>query len=570
MTKYISLIIAVLFSYSLSGQQILSQQSDDTVFDQYALHEFVITTTGSFSNPFDSREVMLDMILNSPSGKEFVLPCFFEKANGKTNVWRARLMLQEAGAYQYRFRLTLKGKKGNVTKRFTLNSRPSGKDGILHIGDYWTFRFDSGKPFRGIGENVGWEARSFENKKWTYDYLLPTLSANGANFFRSWMCPWNLPVAWKKISSTNRYANSDSYFNESGIKRMDELVEMCDSLGLYFMVSIDAHGSLIPDGGWKGNSHNILNGGPAATPQEFFTNSESKAMYKNRLRYLIARWGYSPAIAAWEFFNEIDNAVFTPTPHDSVLIDHRIITQWHDEMSTYVKQNDPYKHIVTTSISHRDITGMNDLVNIDLNQKHIYNKTHLIVPTIHDYIARYKKPYVIGEFGYDWNWDNVKHVYGTNFEFDYKRGLWYGLFSPTPILPMTWWWEFFDERKMTPYFRNVRTINDMMLQAGGGSFENVDVESGALETLAVKCGASYFVYALNPGNARDAGSVKIKAGGSSSYQVKVYNPSEGIFSEQAPVKSTEGIIMVDAGVFNVHEDRIFIFTSDTSLSRKTE
>ncbi len=91
----------------------------------------------------------------------------------------------------------------------------------------------------------------------------------------------------------------------------------------------------------KGNNHTV-NGGPAATPKDFFTNAESKAMYKNRLRYLIARWGYSPAIAAWEFFNEIDNAVFTPTPHDSVLIEHQVITQWHDEMSTYLKNNDPY------------------------------------------------------------------------------------------------------------------------------------------------------------------------------------------------------------------------------------
>ncbi len=93
------------------------------------------------------------------------------------------------------------------------------------------------------------------------------------------------------------------------------------------------------------------------------------------------------------------------------------------------------------------------LKNIDLNQKHIYNKTHLIIPTIHEYTTRYKKPYVIGEYGYDWNWDNVKHAYGANFELDFKRGLWYGLFSPTPILPMSWWWEYFDEREMTSYFK---------------------------------------------------------------------------------------------------------------------
>src|SRR5690606_3259761 len=101
----------------------------------------------------------------------------------------------------------------------------------------------------------------------------------------------------------------------------------------------------------------------------------------NRHRYIVARCVYSLAIETREFFNEIDNAVFTPTPHDSVLIDHKIIAEWHDEMSTYLKSIDPYDHIVTTSVSHREIDGMNDLPNIDLNQMHIYNKTHMIAPT---------------------------------------------------------------------------------------------------------------------------------------------------------------------------------------------
>jgi hypothetical protein len=40
---------------------------------------------------------------------------------------------------------------------------------------------------------------------------------------------------------------------------------------------------------------------------------------------------------------------------------------------------------------------------------------------------------------------------------DFKRGLWYGLFSLTPILPMSWWWEYFDNRKTDEYFKKIRT-----------------------------------------------------------------------------------------------------------------
>jgi hypothetical protein len=556
-TLFLSLILTVVHAQKITDLKALS-----TRFKQYERSDFEVTTTGSFKNPHDSRQVTVDMVITSPSGKILRLPCYFSSSHGNENVWSARFLPQESGEYRYSFVLTANGKQRSKSASQTFKAEPSDKDGILHVGDYWTFRFDSGKPFRGIGENVGWEARNFEDKKWTYDYLLPTLSQNGANYFRTWMCVWNLPVAWKEVHNTDRYHHSTAHYHEEGARRMDELVAMSDSLGLHFMVSIDAHGAFIPDAEWKRNSHNKANGGPAATPQEFFTNSESRAMYKNRLRYMVARWGYSPAIGAWEFFNEIDNATFTPTPHDSVLIDHKIITEWHDEMSTYLKDVDPFDHIVTTSISHRDIKGMNDLPNLDLNQKHIYNKTHLIVPTIHEYIARHKKPYVIGEFGYDWNWDNVKHEYGSSFDFDYRRGLWYGLFSPTPILPMTWWWEYFDERKMTPYFKSVSTINRQMLEAGKGAFENVKVTAGSLEGYAVRCGSLYFVYLLNNANATHVSKVLIESGRSGSYKIESFNPYEHKFSGHSTVKVENGTIAFDPGLLNVHEERIFILSPE--------
>ena len=38
---------------------------------------------------------------------------------------------------------------------------------------------------------------------------------------------------------------------------------------------------------------------------DFFTDERAKADYKNRLRYLVARYGYSTSVFAWEFFNEV-------------------------------------------------------------------------------------------------------------------------------------------------------------------------------------------------------------------------------------------------------------------------
>jgi hypothetical protein len=537
---------------------------------QYEMAEFNIQLSSTFKNPYDQNEIALDMVLISPANKKTILPCYFVSENNDRSLWKAKFTPRESGVYSYQFELVkLNAKIKSARKSF--NAIATSRDGFLHTNGYWTLRFDSGKPFRGIGENVGWESRSHEESKWTYDHLLSSLHNNGANFFRTWMCVWNLPIAWPKVNHTNRYTDTNGYFNESGSKRMDELVMMCDSLKMYFMVSIDPHGALIPNGEWKHNPHNKVNGGPASTPEEFFTNAASKAMYKNRLRYIVARWGWSANIGAWEFFNEIDNAVFTPTPHDSVLIDHKIITAWHKEMSAYLKAIDPYNHIVTTSISHRDIAGMNELADLDINQKHIYNRTHLIPPTIKEFSERYHKPYVIGEFGYDWNWDNVKHEYGESFDFDYKRGLWYGTFSSTPILPMTWWWEFFDERKMTPYFKSVRFINDEMLAAGKGSFEYATSKAGSLESYAVKCGDSYFLYLLNNSKAEIMTPVQLSAIKHENFTMKLFQPGRVLaFHSLKNVKAINGSLSIDEVKLAPKEEMIFVFTSEDASAKQTQ
>ncbi|WP_428327641.1 DUF5060 domain-containing protein [Mucilaginibacter sp.] len=458
----------------------------------YEKAEWDIKVSAAYINPYDQKDITLNLLLTSPSGKPIVLPCYYENGDTTSALWKARFTPQETGKYSYTFSVhNIKGEATSAAGYFV--AAPSSKPGFLHKNSFWTFKFDNGQLFRGIGENVGWESRSFEDPKWTYDYLLPTLAKNGANFFRTWMCYWNMPLEWQKVDHTKRYTNTDKYFNPGAIKRMDELVNLTDSLGLYFMLTLDWHGHLMEAGGWKNSPYNVLNGGPAKTPVDFFTMRSARDKYKNKLRYVIARWGYSTNIAAFEFFNEIDNAAFNAA--DSIIIPHSAIVQWHDEMSRYLKDIDPYRHMVTTSVSHRDIIGMNSLAYIDFNQKHIYKHTEKIPAIYPDYIHYYNKPYVVGEFGFRWEDDNPQ--YGEGFDYDYKRGLWYGLFSPTPLLPMTWWWELFDTRGMTPYFNGVRQISDQMLKAGKGSFEPFTVTASQIESYGVKCGNKYFIYLLN-------------------------------------------------------------------------
>jgi hypothetical protein len=532
---FIAAVCLLWLQQSQAQGQFIAQELLNKTVNQYEKAEWNIRLSAPFSNPYEQKEIMLDMVLTAPSGHPLVLPCYYESGNTFGSEWKARFAPQQNGKYQYFFRLTVKNKvTESVTGSFVANT--TRKPGFLHKNDLYTFKFDNGELFRGIGENVGWEARTYENPKYTYELLLPPLAKNGANFFRTWMCPWNLPLDYQRVSNGNRYTNTTEYFNPSGIKRMEELLHLTDSLNLYIMLTLDMNSGKRP---------------------EWFTSEASMDKYKNKLRYLVARWGYSTRIAAWEFFNEIDNGVFSKG--DSVIIPHINVTNWHDEMSRYLKDIDPYKHLVTTSISHRDIAGLNSIAYIDFNQKHIYKHTDKIPAIYPDYIQTYGKPYVIGEFGYRWEDANPK--YAKEADYDYKRGLWFGLFSPTPILPMSWWWEFFHEENMEPYFRSIREISDMMLKAGKGSFTQMAVSAGSLHAQAVKCGSTYFIYLLNESDEPLTYPVTINTG-KSKYMVRSFSPAEGKYQAAPAFSQNQDRLTLSGITLASKSDRVLIISTD--------
>ena len=555
----ITLLLPILLCSCGDHSLIQYQQLTENI-SQYDKAEFQITVADTFSHPYDSRMVALNMILESPSGKSLFLPAYYETQMEGSSIWKARFTPQEAGVYSYHFELIRNGEEKAVSKNGNFTTSASEKDGFLHIDGFWTLKFDSGKPFRGIGENVAWEARARENPKWTYDYFLASLAENKANFFRVWMCPWNFPVAWPEVSSTKRYTSSEEYFNPSGIKRLDEVVQMIDSLDLYMMLALNHHGGIIEHRGWEHNRYNEANGGPAATPETFFTSEEAREMFKNQLRYIVARWGYSPHIGAWEFFNEVDNAVFSR--QDSIIIPHKAVTDWHKEMAAYLKSIDPYGHIVTTSVSHREIEGIYALEELDLNQMHVYKRTKQIPEEILMYTEKYHKPFSWGEFGYEWDWNKDFSAFADEMDHDYRIGLWYGLFNPTPILPMTWWWEFFDGRNMTPYFKSVAEINDQMLQAGGGTYEITEAHAGNAEAYAVKCGETCFVYLLNDSGQTFNGDVEITVSGSETtdFIVKAFDPDSREYHDVGKTASQNGKIIISENGLENTRCKVFILS----------
>ena len=484
--------------------------SPNTDVEQYGRADFRVVLRGNFENPYLQEQASLDLLLTAPSGKQLLLPCYYESGeSGSNSQWAARFMPQEAGQYRFRFVYRENGEAKAESAAGSFTSVKSHLTGVLHTDGNWILRYDNGEPFRGVGENICWESRDSDDSKffkdlhenqdkYNYDYMLPKLAANGGNFTRMWMNNWNFPIDFQNRFNNRRYIATSDYMNQSALIRLDHTVALAESLDIHIML--------------------CMGPGNARTDASFFTDAAAKARYRNRLRYIVARWGYSSAIAMWEFFNEIDNIQFRDADNPIPAAD---IVAWHTEMAAYLKSIDPFGHIVTTSISHRDLEGLNAVPDIDLNQKHIYRNTRDIPSTILNYSARFGKPYVIGEAGFEWDWNLNFNDFAEDMDRDFRRELWYGVFNPTPVAPLSWWWEFFEDRDMMRYIRPARFVSEMMLAAGKGSFERLEASCSA-EAYAVRCGSRAFLYVFNP-TEQPVSSVEIAMGGKGTAVVAEYD-----------------------------------------------
>ena len=544
MKKIISAAFALLIAAGMNAQ-ITSVTPSASKVKQYDAIFFEVALAGEWENPYLQEEAALDMVLTAPSGKELVLPCFYKSGDCAASVWEARFTPQEKGKYTYFFRYSEDGKVASESAPATFKSRRSRLQGILHVRDNWTLVYDNGKPFRGVGINLCWESRTEDDSKFfsdlheqhdrfNFDAMLPDFAKNGGNFTRMWICDWNFPIDRQNGFNNHRYTETTEYMNESACARLDHVLGLCEDLDIKIMLCM-GQGNVKPH-------------------REFFNCPCAKTRYRNYLRYIVARWGYSPAVGMWEFFNEIDNVQHNDP---AGVIPAEEIVAWHDEMSTYLAGLDPFQHIRTTSISHRDLNGLNDLANLDINQKHIYNATHVVPETIDTYSAKHNKPYIVGEVGYEWDWSKNFDDFADGMEMDFRRAFWYGLFSQTSLTPMTWWWEWFDEHKTIPYMKNARLVSDLMLKAGKGQFEKFQTtKNDKAEAYAVRCGKQTFVYVYN-GNEEVLDEISVEIGKNGKVKVSVLDP-EAVKVVKAGTMKAEGTLKFEGLGLNKWEEKVFV------------
>jgi hypothetical protein len=240
---------------------------------------------------------------------------------------------------------------------------------------------------------------------------LLTASPNGANTTRLLMAPWGFQIEMEKLG------NYDSRQIEMSV--LDDYISLLEQKNIKLVLGqgVVDFGNFATwqdptkyAEGWNANPYNgsisSLHGPNSsqpypnasfkgitgiATPQDLFNPynigySTALQFYKNRWRYIDARWGYSTAISTYELLTEVDqmsdaggnNIYWGKTPMEPN------VSSWLNSITQYLKVDLATKHLTTVSYA-----GTADPFKINLpQQSQIFGSSNLDIVSGHIYGCR--------------------------------------------------------------------------------------------------------------------------------------------------------------------------------------
>ena len=471
--------------------------------------ELTFRLSKTFANPFDPDCVELDGQFTSPSGKKITIPAFFYQdyerhllKDGKgvpvgqrsppapgtrefltpkgRCCWKLRFTPTEAGTYTYS--VTLKNRKtgrheplaGIRGEKFSCV--PSKRTGFVRRSkaDPRYFELSTGQFFYPIGINLrspsdnrepyrplGYELPQGQGT-FIYDEYYKKLAAAGVNWVRIWQCPWWCGLEWNRewpgFQGLGRY-------NVENAWRFDYLLDEAARKGIYVQVCLTNHGQAVIakniDAQWDENPLNarVKEGpaGPLHDASDFYTHETARKLFRQRLRYTVARWGYHPQLMAFTLFSEMEftKAYWNDAGAAGDLRGRTscpVVSNWVGEMAAHLKSIDPFGHLVTTHFSHpwrgADVWVRPELDYVQSNAYSGFASWHQVPGNRnfrpitsgmdHYYgglMSRFSRPVLIAEYGGHWM-RNPASVLNAELH----AGTWATITTHMAGATGYWWW----------------------------------------------------------------------------------------------------------------------------------
>jgi len=427
--------------------------------------EFRLDPGASYTNVFDPAEVDFRLEVRGPGGGVTTVPAFWtaphalrtppqgERRREWTEPdgapgWRARFAPVETGRHSAVARL--RDRRGeSASGAVAFEAVASTNRGYVRVSrrDPRFFELDDGTPFFAIGQDVAFVGPMQRVTPGRVGGVLRRMAGNGANYARVWTCcgDWAMSLepgrggagpsdGRSRAAPAPDAPRGMGVYNQPDAAILDRVVAEAEAAGIRLQLC------LLTRDRYMGRLKQPDGPDYAAAIRDA----------RNLLRYAIARWGASTAVAAWEYWNEQDPGL--PAG------------RFYADLGAFVAGTDPWRHLRSTSAwapAPKDWTHP----DLDVADLHWYLRPNWnelwkdAAAAVADRAAFLRsrapaRPALLSEFGLaDEKWGPSPFMKQDRDLLHVHDALWASAMSGLSGTVMFWWWERLDEMDGYRHYR---------------------------------------------------------------------------------------------------------------------
>ncbi|MCE5347369.1 MAG: DUF5060 domain-containing protein [Bacteroidales bacterium] len=315
-----------------------------TRVELFDLMTIPLNLSATYNNPFDPRQINVQAVVETPSGKTEKVAAFFyqdftpipiryeeeillPKAG---NPWRLYYRPREKGTYTFHLIAQDRtGMKRTPDQKFDVTA--SDKKGFLRVSkdDPRFFEFDNGESYFGIGPS-GW-CRDTNyifggNTRWISTRLLDEYYKRKADAGSNY--------DYCLAEFFGRLYTQGGFIDQHVAWKCEHRIRTLEKLGIYWVTCYD---DLCRSTVYGLNTlpYSEFQGGPCNRIEELYFKERSLEMQRDHLRYFVSRMSDSPALMVWAIGDE---------GQDGNSFSRLMVRSWIKELQNYVHTIDVYQH----------------------------------------------------------------------------------------------------------------------------------------------------------------------------------------------------------------------------------
>ncbi|MBN1918862.1 MAG: DUF5060 domain-containing protein [Verrucomicrobia bacterium] len=461
--------------------RLTEYRESDPAVGCYERYEVRFRLNRVFDNPFDPDQIDITAQVSTPSGATWSVFGFFGQDYARSvrdglehltatgsPYWAVRIVPREAGPHTYRLTIKTPGETIELAPR-AFSVAPSSRKGYVRVStaldgptaDPVHFEFESGDVFFPLGHSVHASVDEHyhrmqklplpaeDRKTLFYDEAFARMARAGETFTEIWMCPWWMELEWRgdwfPFKGLGRY-------NQETAWRLDYLFSLAGRYGIYLQIALMNHGELTMqvDADWPNSPYNTKNGGFLDTPGPWFTDERAQKLWRQKLRYIAARWGGDPHLFGWVLISESD----LTGPYTGWALNDPTYRGWAVATARYLRSIDPGAHPITNhyfgDYAHLDkklfAEPEMDYLACDCYRCGPQGEGRDLVDLLLGTVALSRemgKPIVVSEYGGDWC-----GAMDNKLKADQHGGLWAAYMCGMTSTPLFWWFGFVEHHDL--------------------------------------------------------------------------------------------------------------------------